>query len=262
MVTRSLNYTISAYGCSDIGRFRDNNEDFWAVDVDANVYVLADGMGGHKAGEVAAKEAVETFSNLIKKFLGKDDKVRDLKQTRIFIQEIIKEVNSSINRKARKDCELKGMGTTLCCVYFHEEGCVLGHVGDSRIYLLRENKLNQLTEDHSLVAELVELGELNERQAREYAYRNIITKAIGTEPIIEPTVSDCDFAVGDWVMMCSDGLSDLLSHADIERILVESSSKEDAVKTLIDGANKLGGPDNITVVLMQVQESYEKKDIS
>jgi len=261
MVTRTHPITVEVCGQSDPGRVRENNEDAWLIDAKHNVFVLADGMGGHKAGEVAAKEAVNVFSQLVKATPTININ-EDCSQTLKEMEELIQEVNFSVYSKGRKNKELRGMGTTLCCVYLHESGMVVGHVGDSRVYHLRGSKLNQITEDHSLVTELLDLGELNQRQARDYAFRNIITKAIGAEANVEPTVQGWELEVEDQVLMCSDGLSDHLSLDDIEMVLNQKGSVEDSVQRLIDSANEQGGHDNITVVLLKVLNNNEKTNLS
>ncbi|MFQ5730306.1 MAG: PP2C family protein-serine/threonine phosphatase, partial [Waddliaceae bacterium] len=141
MATKPLTYTIAACGLSDMGLVRENNEDVWAVDCKENVFLLADGMGGHSAGEIAAKEAVGALQNLIKSRFGEKKTKKNIHRIRELIHEIIQEVNLVVYQKSRKDVELRGMGTTLCCVYFHEERFVFAHVGDSRIYHLRGNNL-------------------------------------------------------------------------------------------------------------------------
>jgi protein phosphatase len=262
MVTKSLPYTIEAFGLSDLGLIRENNEDVWAIDCKENIFLLADGMGGHSAGEIAAKETVEKLRDLIRTRLGKRKAQKNIQRIRELIYEIIREANSAVYQQSRKEEGQRGMGTTLCCVYFHENRFVLAHVGDSRIYHWRGNNLRLLTQDHSLVCELMELGELNARQAREYAHRNIITKAVGTEPEIDPAVSDCDLAVGDQVMMCSDGLTDHLARDEIERIMNESPSIQESAQRMIDAANQRGGNDNITVVLMKVWKDDGRSNLS
>ena len=171
---------------------------------------------------------------------------------------MIRQTNATVHSEAQSDRDCKGMGTTLCCTYFHEEGLIYAHVGDSRIYLLRNQSLRQLTQDHSLVTELIELGELNARQAKGCDYKNIITRAVGTEPVVEPTVEACELLLGDQILMCSDGLSDLVTNKEIEKILIQSTTIEAAVNALIDKAKDRGGHDNITVVLTRVSIDDQK----
>lgn len=251
MATRLKTFKVMTHGRTDVGLIRDNNEDAWLVEAPENVFVLCDGMGGHSAGEVASQEAALTFSNLVKSTLTKNKKIPFKKKPEI-LKELIQEVNASIYHLGQKERELKGMGTTLCCLYFHHSTMIVGHVGDSRVYLLRDGELKQLTEDHSLVAELLELGELNKRQARDCSYRNIITRAIGVQPSVDPSIQVREMIAGDQVLMCSDGLSDMLALDEIESILNHSSTVENAVDRLISTANQKGGRDNITAVIVKL----------
>jgi protein phosphatase len=172
----------------------------------------------------------------------------------------IEQVNRKVYKKSRLDPMLKGMGTTLCCVYFHPKGVIYAHVGDSRIYRLRNTRFEQLTKDHSLCRDLVDQGQITEKQAPDYLYRNIITKAIGTELTVEPSVHLSDLVDGDLYLMCSDGLSDLLTLKEMHGILNQKLSIEDTVNEFVATANARGGHDNITVVIMKVS-NVVKKDI-
>lgn len=261
MALRTKPYTIRVYGASDIGLVRENNEDAWHADPKKNIFVLADGMGGHSAGEVAAQEAISNFCSLLPEILPPKE-TRSLEETVEAVEMLIRLVNGAIYSLAQKDRELRGMGTTFCCVYFWENKMIVGHVGDSRVYRYADRRLQQVTEDHSLMSELLELGELSARQARDYAYKHIITKAIGAEPEVEPEINIVEIDEKDQVLMCSDGLSDLLSLESMEQILSKDLSLEDSVRMLIEGANKKGGQDNITAVLMHVARKNEKKDLS
>lgn len=253
-------YKISAFGLTDIGLVRHNNEDYWGVLEKLNFFVLADGMGGHRAGEIASKEAVYVLCRNVKNHFDFNKEI-DLENSCRLLKLSIEETNQAIYKLSRADPELRGMGTTLCCIYFHPKGIVYGHVGDSRIYRLRSGKLEQLTQDHSLLRELVDLGVLNNRQASEFLYKNIITKAIGTESSVEPTVHLDEVRDQDMYLMCTDGLTDMLTISEIEKILKEQRVIEETGHHLVDEAKKKGGIDNITIVLMKVDETHERKDI-
>jgi serine/threonine protein phosphatase PrpC len=263
MPTTTNSYCVMAYARTDVGLIRENNEDVWAVLPELKTYLLADGMGGHAAGEIAAQKTVEILSALIAKAFEKKKK-RSVKEIKRRIDQLIRQTNAAVHEKAQSDREFKGMGTTICCTHFHEEGLIYAHVGDSRIYRFHQNTLIQLTQDHSLVSELIELGELNAKQAKACDYKNIITRAIGTEALVEPTIQNCPLSIGDQILMCSDGLSDLLTHIEIENILTKAPSIEKAVGMLIDKAKDRGGHDNITAILLQVsQEALNaEKDLS
>lgn len=255
-----LPYTVSVFGLSDVGLVRQNNEDIWMGLMDPQFYVLADGMGGHQAGEIAAQEAAIGLCEIVQE-QWKNSGRESFHDMRKAMRIAIEQVNRKVYRKSRMDPALKGMGTTLCCVYFHPKGVIYAHVGDSRIYRLRRTKFEQLTKDHSLRRELVDQGELTEKQARDFQYPNIITKAIGTEPSVEPSVHLSDLIEGDVYLMCSDGLSDLLSTREMHAILNQKLSVEDTVKEFVATANARGGHDNITVVIMKVTDVEKKSDL-
>lgn len=263
MASRTKNYKIHACGLSDIGLVRENNEDIWAQIPSQNTYILADGMGGHRAGEIAASEAVNAFTKQIKKLFNTPDKTLSLGEVRSEIEYAIQLANTHVYDMSCRNRELRGMGTTFCCLYFHDQGVVHGHVGDSRIYRIRKKEITQLTKDHSLLCELVDLGQLNEEDVEDFLYKNIITKAIGTEPFVEPSVHVSDVEGGDMYLMCSDGLSDLLTDQIISSTLVENLNTEEKVKKLINIAKEKGGHDNITVVLLELEEiDHGGKDLS
>lgn len=257
MAASILPYKVVAYGLSDVGRVRQNNEDAWLALEDPQFYVLADGMGGHQAGEIAAFEATQGLCEIVSQ-QWKEDENLSFHDMRKAMRMAIEQVNRRVYKKSRSDPELKGMGTTLCCVYFHPKGVVYAHVGDSRIYRLRGRRLEQLTKDHSLCRELVDQGQLTEKQAPDFAYRNIITRAIGTEPAVEPSVHLSDVVDSDLYLMCSDGLSDLLSTREMHAILNQNMGIPDTVKEFIATANARGGHDNITVVIMRVSNGISK----
>lgn len=249
MKTQTKKIIIHSAGLSDIGQIRENNEDAWKAIPEKNVFVLADGMGGHSAGEIAAQESVDRYESLVQK----KNKLTT-ENAKLFLSNVIQEVNSFVFRLSRRDRELYGMGTTLCSVLFVDQAMFFAHVGDSRIYQYRKGKLSQLTEDHSLVQELLDLGELNTRQAKEFTQRNVITRAIGTEISVEPTVDFREIQFGDLILLCSDGLSDLVSNREIERILGLSASIEQKVELFVQSANRRGGNDNVTAILLEVNK--------
>lgn len=246
-------YKVSSVGLSDMGLVRHNNEDVWVQHPSIGLYILADGMGGHQAGEVAARETAISLSKVLKKKINNSPPY-SFTELQDLLKRAIIYVNGLIYKMGRSSDELRGMGTTLCCLLFHPEGLVFAHVGDSRIYRLRGGVLEQLTKDHSLVRSLVDQGQLNSSQAADFLYKNIITKAIGTESKVDPSVKSCAVQSHDIFLMCSDGLSDLLSLQQIQDILVKSSSKTSAAKALIDKANAEGGRDNITVVIVKIKD--------
>jgi PPM family protein phosphatase len=247
---------IHSYGLSDIGLVRKNNEDYWSQEKDIGLYALADGMGGHSAGEVAAEDAVCLFMRIVRSTLEN----KPIDHTPQLIKQILKyaarQANWIVYQKSQENKELSGMGTTFCAIYFFErKTAAILHVGDSRIYRLRDGSLTQLTQDHSVVRNLCGSGKLDATEVGKFSFRNLITRSIGHNARVKPSVATCSVAVGDIYMMCSDGLSDYVAKKDIQSIMTESSNIERASKTLIDKANSLGGQDNITVVLMKVEEA-------
>ncbi|MFI5343985.1 MAG: Stp1/IreP family PP2C-type Ser/Thr phosphatase [Chlamydiales bacterium] len=254
-----MQYKIIVYGLSDIGLVRQNNEDYWTQLDEDQLYVLADGMGGHRAGEVASREAAETVCLSFKDRYAACDKTLEGSMEALY--DAICDVNRVIYRMGRQYNELRGMGTTLCCVQLHPDGLIYGHVGDSRIYRFRHQHLERLTRDHSLLRELIDLGQLSEQQADDFLYKNILTKAIGTEPSIEPSVFIDSLEVDDLILMCTDGLTDMLTDEDIETILKQTADKEAADK-LLQTAIDRGGCDNVTIVLIKIQGKNESAHLS
>jgi PPM family protein phosphatase len=257
MALELMLYKTETFGATDVGLVRQNNEDFWFQLPELNFYVLADGMGGHQAGEVASHEAVMQLCNLFK---ANSFSSLSLQKAREMLSGAIRSVNDSIFRLSHESLELKGMGTTLCCLFLHPKGLIYGHVGDSRIYRLRKGKLEQLTHDHSLVRELIDLGKLSEEQAEEFQYKNIITKAIGTEPRVEPTVQSDSILKGDILMMCSDGLTDLLTDEEIQHI-ISLQPIEQVADILVKTAVVKGGYDNVTTVIVKILDKYASADL-
>lgn len=249
----ALPYKVLTVGLSDVGLVRQNNEDVWAQQPSIGLLVLADGMGGHKAGEVAAKEAVAALCRALKKKIS-PAKTYTLPAFQDLLKRGIVHANGVVYKMGQSQYDLRGMGTTLCCLLFHPDGLVFAHVGDSRIYRWRSGELEQLTRDHSLLRDLVDQGQLSDRQATDFLYKNIITKAVGTESKVDPSVQVTTVLPEDVYLMCSDGLSDLLTAEEIADILEHSSSMEKTARILVDKANEAGGRDNITVVIAKVQE--------
>lgn len=254
MVLETMPYKIDSYGLSDIGHVRDNNEDVWTALPQYNFFVLADGMGGHQAGEVAAEEAVASLCSSIKEMVGPDTPSFSFEEAHGMIQLAIERTNTHVYEMSRSNSSLRGMGTTLCCLYFHPKGLVYGHVGDSRIYRHRRGQLEQLTSDHSLVREMIDKGHLSQHEGEEASFKNVITRAIGTDRWIESSVHMTDVANEDFIIMCTDGLTDMLSHEEIQSILRQFQSVELVTEALVAAAKDKGGRDNVTVVTVKVHE--------
>lgn len=242
-----------------MGLVRQNNEDVWASLPKYGIYVIADGMGGHQAGEVASREAVYFFLSYIQNQLEKKEGA-GVEAAREMMWAALMATNRFIFELAHSHELLRGMGTTFCALHFYEEWVVYGHVGDSRIYRLRERMLQQLTKDHSLIAELMDRGETGEQRMREG--KSVITRAIGTEDSVQPDVKVAQAFVGDQYLLCTDGLTDMLSPKEIEYILLEPLTVEERVRSLIVQAKKRGGYDNITAVLIHLHHATNKKYLS
>lgn len=243
---------IDSWALSDNGLVRENNEDAWVAIPELDVYLVADGMGGHNAGEIAAVSCVEELAKILKKRLKRS---LSLNLAEKLIAESIEEVNLAVHAKSHAKAEWQGMGCTLACLHFHPEGAIIGHVGDSRVYLFRSGKLFQLTRDDSLVMDLVDRGRMTQEEASLFGQKHIITKAIGTDPVLYPHVQVIEMEYGDQFMMCTDGLSDCVKREEIEAIMGRSLTLKDSVEHLIQRANLEGGHDNITIIQMSVSHA-------
>jgi len=224
------------------GLQRRENED--AVLAAPPVFVVADGMGGAQAGEVASRIAVEAFAEGLPEQGSPEERLATVALT----------ANRRIYELSQSESERAGMGTTLTAAYLGENELALAHVGDSRAYLFRDGELTRLTQDHSLMAELIRRGKLTEEEAADHPQRSIITRALGPEP--EVTVDTWTYPVraGDIVLLCSDGLTSMISEAQVAEILRAADGLERAAQALIDAANGAGGRDNITVLLFRLEE--------
>jgi PPM family protein phosphatase len=229
---------------TDTGRQRNANEDSFFTR--APVFVVADGMGGAQAGEVASKAAAEAFAG----------ELAPAPPERV-LRETIEGANRSIHEHARDDPGLAGMGTTITAAIVDPEAeeVAIGHVGDSRAYRLRKGKLERLTRDHSLVEEMRRKGQLTEAQAEDHPQRSIITRALGPEPEVEVDLQTVPALPGDVFLICSDGLTTMLDDDHIARLLGRASTMQTAVRALVDEANRAGGRDNITVVAFQLEDA-------
>lgn len=241
---------IESFGFSDIGLVRTNNEDVWSQILSIPFFVLADGMGGHQAGEVAAKVAVIKLCEQMD-MLFEGSPLFSIKELSGLLKEAIKNTNTFVYEMAQENEDLRGMGTTLCCCLLYKQTLIYGHVGDSRIYRFR-NALNQLTIDHSLRSELIAKGKLDQAKAKTFPLKNVITRAIGTSAQVEPEVAFCPVEAGDIYFLCSDGLTDSVSDKEIETILQKTPNVQKACTKLIETAKKNGGTDNITVVMLKI----------
>lgn len=236
---------------TSIGRIRDINQDSYYIsrDIKCPLFIIADGMGGHKAGEIASNMAVEiissSFENQINNVDLNDDNIIAI------IRSSICKANDEIYEKSIEKEEYSGMGTTVTLAYENQGKIFIGHVGDSRAYLLRNSTLYQVTKDHSLVEELVKNGSITREEARFHPQKNIITRALGTDKEIEIDVIVKEILQEDILLLCTDGLSNMLSDDEIKKALIESENMQEACELLVQLSNEKGGLDNISVVAVK-----------
>lgn len=233
---------------TDIGSVRGKNEDAVAVDAHAGVAVLADGMGGYKAGEVASSMAVQLILSELRQRLANP---LDLKQLQEAVRSSIEVANLAILKTASTTEACAGMGSTVVTGVIQGEDLVLGHVGDSRAYLWRRGTLTQLTRDHSWLQELLDAGLADQLPAGEWPFRSVVTRALGMGPNVMVDTAVHRIKAGDTVLLCSDGLSGMVNDAEMSVVLSRDQPGEVMARTLVDMANEHGGMDNISVVLVR-----------
>src|ERR1700678_4315493 len=233
---------VEQYSGTDTGLQRRANED--SLLARSPLFVVADGMGGAQAGEVASRIAVEAFQ----------PGVSDAAQPELALATLAREANTRIHELSHANAEHAGMGTTLTAVYVGEQEVAIAHVGDSRAYCLRDGELLRLTDDHSLVDELIRQGKLTPEEAIEHPQRSVITRALGPEPEVEIDTRSYRARAGDVYLLCSDGLTTMVPDALLAEIMLAHRRLRDAGEALIAAANQAGGRDNITVVLLRLEE--------
>lgn len=233
---------------TDVGRVRDQNEDAWLAVPAGRLFAVADGMGGHAAGEVASRLAVETLADALEGAPPVDPDSAGSELGRAVL-----EAGRRIHEQAERVPERRGMGTTVTALRFLEGGqALLVHVGDSRAYRLRDGGLRRLTRDHTWVQEQLDRGLISEAGARRHPASSVLTRALGTEPRVEPDLVEVDWRPGDVFLLCSDGLTGPVEEGDIARALRDSPDPESAAAELVRLANQGGGPDNVTAVVVRV----------
>lgn len=226
---------------SDTGLVRKGNEDCYLINKSLGLFAVADGMGGHEAGEVASFLAVKTLEKTIENEQDGDGA----------LAAAIQAANSEIYFQAQQESSLAGMGTTLTAVYCHDGKVSIGHVGDSRAYLIRNSQATLLTRDHSLVNELILSGQISEEEAENHPHRHIVTRALGTEPKVEIDILSPVIEQGDCLFLCTDGLSNLVKAEEIVQTVENSDSLADALVLLKQLALERGGFDNITALVIE-----------
>ncbi len=250
---------LKAYGLTHVGRQRQHNEDSFLVESDARLYLVADGMGGHAAGEIASRIAVDSISEFVlhtKEEEGTWPHAYDEHYKRLTnrLMAAVRIANTRVLEAMRKDARLRGMGTTVVACLADEETMSVAHVGDSRVYLIRDNQLSRITNDHSWVFEQVQAGMLTEAEAEKHPLRNVITRALGGALQVSPDASEIEMKNGDVYLLCSDGLTGMVPEDEILRLVTKNEGNlEQACQELIDTANERGGIDNITAVLVRAE---------
>lgn len=247
-----MNVTLEAAGCTDTGVLRVNNEDAFQCCGEQGVFVVCDGMGGAAAGEIASHMAAESVSTAL------CNAQRDGKAggdaVEAAMMDAIADANRKIYERAQRDSVYQGMGTTIVLAHVAEGVAHLAHVGDSRCYLLRGSRLEQMTQDHSLVGEQVRLGQLSPEEAETSPYRNVITRALGTDALVAAEYQRIEVVKDDVLLLCSDGLTRELNDAEIAGVMAEpgEGGLERVCHKLVERAKEAGGRDNITCVLVRV----------
>jgi len=259
----SQGWEYLAAGRSDAGRKRTGNEDAFCVAPGLGLFVVADGMGGHAAGEVASRLAVDTIERAMGRYLGgmdpalaEGDPEADLSPAGKALRGSIRLANRAILEAASARAEYEGMGTTLAAALFRGGAVTLAHIGDSRIYRVRDGAIRQMSRDHSLVQQQVDEGVLTPGAAQGSALRHLITRALGIKAGVEVETAELPSRPGDAWLLCSDGLSDLVEDEEMLEALQAHADPDEACRALIDRANYRGGDDNITVLIVRVRAGH------
>jgi PPM family protein phosphatase len=246
---------------TDTGRARDNNEDSVVFDEATNIAVLADGMGGYNAGEIASGMATAFIKSELSRWLFEAGDGAKSKEVRRALEICVDNANLSIYNSANSNAHYAGMGTTLVVTVFRDEKLMVGHIGDSRCYRARKGYFEQVTKDHSLLQEQIDAGLITKEQSANSSIRNLVTRALGVEEAVLLEINEYAVEMGDIYLLCSDGLSDMADDDSIARIMLSGAELAQKAELLIDLANQLGGRDNISVVLVEVGEAVEKRGL-
>lgn len=253
---------LKSFLLTDTGKVREHNEDTIGSDPDIGLFVLADGMGGYNAGEVASGIAVKTIVNLVREAFAVQelqgvDRETGLMRPSIILRDAILRANKIIHQTSKTQPQCEGMGTTVVAALFYDNRAVVAHVGDSRLYRLRGDRFEQLTMDHSLLQELVDRGFYSAEEAARSTNKNYVTRALGVEATVEVEIREHAAHRGDYYVLCSDGLSDMVEDEDIHlTISTFHDNLETVSRQLVQLANEHGGRDNVSVIMTQVIDSF------
>ena len=250
-------YTLFMAGKTDTGLKREHNEDYIAWDAERGLALLADGMGGHKAGDVASRMSVESIEQSLLAAMeqplpegGGEEGPSPLAG---LLQQAVEKANDAVFAAGEENAQQKGMGTTLVALLLHGDRVLVAHVGDSRLYRLHGRELSAVTRDHSLVRQMLEEGIMSEEEAHDSPFTHVITQAVGVRAAVDAEVQELEAVPGDVYLLCSDGLTDLVDDSEIEATLVAAQGNwERAAQHLVDLANQHGGRDNISVVIVGI----------
>lgn len=245
---------------TDKGKVRQHNEDNGAICFNTNgqrLAIVADGMGGHRAGDVASQLTVDKLTELWRNSMA----IQTAEEAENWLKTNILQVNQYVLAHANNHPECEGMGTTVIAVITTENFSTIAHVGDSRCYLYNEDGFKQLTEDHSLVNELVRMGQISKEDAEHHPRKNVVLRALGTDSTLEVDVFTIVFEQGDFILICSDGLSNKVTEEQLQEILKKEDSLHTKASTLIEMANENGGEDNITVVILEYMDGNKAGEI-
>jgi len=257
-----MSLAIQAAGKTDVGSVRANNEDNFGFDLERGIFVLCDGMGGAAAGEIASTLGVDTivgyFRNPKQEPLSEETEPAGASLAVRALGYAIRSANRAIHQEASENQERTGMGTTVVAVYFEGDAFIVGHVGDSRVYLIRSGNARQLTDDHSLVMEQVRRGLLTLDEAKTSRMQNLVTRALGAEQNVEPDLSTYPAASGDVLLLCSDGLCRFVPETKMVEVLSGNGNLQDCCDLLVQSAKEHGSDDNITCLLLRVAEQANR----
>lgn len=250
-------FKMAVHGLTDVGLVREHNEDSIDWDTERGLFILADGMGGHNAGEVASALAIESIKHALYDVLKPEIIESEIVDYNDAVYEAIAYANTEIFEQAQEKPEYIGMGTTLVMALLMWDKALIANVGDSRLYRLRNDNLEQLTTDHSLVQEMVDNGYLSAEEADSAISKNLITRALGISEVVDIDLIEHPMKLNDLFLLCSDGLTDLVTDEEISSIIIEyRDSLSDAAQKLVDLANKRTGKDNISVILIALHKAY------
>lgn len=255
------NMIFSLCALTDAGLIRSNNEDAVIFDQASGVAVLADGMGGYNAGEVASSMTTQIVHAELNRWLAENGKKATIQELRRAVEDSVEKANAAVYQEATTNDLCAGMGTTLVVAVIRQGSLLIGHIGDSRCYRLRNGQLTQLTKDHSLLQEQIDAGLMTPEQAAQSLNKNLVTRALGVEPGVQLDLQEQFLEAGDVYLLCSDGLTDMVKDREIERILQMPMVPEQRARMLVDMANAMGGRDNITVLLAQIGADAGKRSL-